>query len=596
MILPYTRYFELYKKSQSVSYDDITPSLFSFQEIRDLQVWSNLVWIDPLFRSEKPVKSLFTKERNFTEEEKKSLLDWQIEHIKKIIPTYQNLYKDGKIDISFTPYYHPILPLLCDTDSAKEAMPNIPLPKQRFMHPEDADKQIKMSTEKFQKLFNTEMQGMWPSEGSVSENTLRLIADNKIKWVATDEEVLINSLKKSKMEIEKNHPYQIYSYNGVKIFFRDHILSDRIGFVYSGLPASQAVDDFLTHIYKIRERFKNNLDEIVIPVILDGENAWEYFENDGKDFLELLYSRLAEDELIEAIGMTEATQHKHIVELNSLFAGSWINHNFKIWIGHEEDNKAWDLLANTRTFLVQFEQENHNFDKNILQSAWDKIYKAEGSDWCWWYGDEHQGEHNHIFDSIFRNHLASVYQLLGQKVPPGLKVPIQVGRSKQEITLPEGLISPIIDGKQTHYYEWVEAGSYKVEDSGGAMHRISKSIKKLYFGFDHDNLYFRVSFNMEQFASIETNKLLINFLNLNNFNIEIPFGKCDTIDEKDFSYAFADELEIAIAREKVFPDGYGLVQFSVSLFEGENKIETIPEEKTIELDVPQKGQEMFWPM
>ncbi len=596
MIRPYKRYFELYKKAQSISHDKITISLFSSQEIRDIQLWSNLTWIDPIFRTEKIIAKLFHKERNFTEQDKEKFLIWQLEHLKKILPTYQKLYKEKKIDISFTPYYHPILPLLCDSDSAKEALPHLTLPKHRFMHPEDADKQIAMSVNKFQELFGSPLQGMWPSEGSVSETAAMLIDDNKIQWIATDEEILYNSLLKYGMDSDKNHPYQLYKYNNLCLFFRDHALSDRVGFVYSGMESKQAVDDFIEHLYNIRERFVDNLDNIVIPVILDGENAWEYFENDGKEFLELLYERLHKDELIEAVGMSDCAKTLQAVELPSLFAGSWINHNFKIWIGHAEDNRAWDLLYDARKFLVQFENENPDFDTNLIKQAWEKIYIAEGSDWCWWYGDEHRGAHNKEFDLIFRNHLGAVYSLLQTEIPAELKIPITSSDAINEPIMPDGLIFPTIDGKRTHFYEWGEAGSFDVADDGGAMHRVSKQVEKIQFGFDHDNLYFRIQFNSAQFKPNSSHKLVVEFSHLNNFNIEILFGKYDTIQEKEFSYAFKEDLEIAINRQSLLPNGFGKILFTLSLSEGENKIETIPDSKPIEMMIPQKGQEMFWPM
>ncbi len=595
MILPYKRYYELYKKAQAIYHDEITPSLFSSQEMRDIQVWSNLVWVDPIFQDDELIASLLVKEKHYTETDKQKLLTWQIEHIKKIIPTYQKLYKEEKIDISFTPYYHPILPLLCDTDTAREALPHIKLPKHRFVHPEDADKQIKMSVDKFQKLFGTSMQGMWPSEGSVSESVAKLISDNNLKWIATDEEILLNSLKKSSLNLDDFHPYQIYNYQGLKILFRDHALSDRVGFVYSGMDSKLAVDDFFEHLYKIRERFIDQLDDIVIPVILDGENAWEYFQNDGLEFLEMLYERLHVDELVQAIGMSDIVRQNKSVELTSLYAGSWINHNFKIWIGHPEDNRAWDMLSETRKFLVSFENNNHGFDETKIKQAWEKIYIAEGSDWCWWYGDEHRGDHNQEFDLIFRNHLIAVYQLLESEIPSDLKIAIYSGVALTKAVMPDGLITPIIDGKRSHFYEWGEAGYYDSPDLGGAMHRVSKPIQKLYFAYDHENFYLRVQFDIAQFKVTDNHKIVVEFSHLSDFNIEIPFGKCNTMSKAELAYAFDDQLEIAIPRKKILSDSFGMVTFVVSLYEDEQKIETIPELEPIDIEIPQPNQEMFWP-
>jgi alpha-amylase/alpha-mannosidase (GH57 family) len=349
MIQPHRRYRELYHKAKDNLAERVLPALFSSEEIRDLQVWSNLAWVDPVFKSEEPLKTLLAKGKHFTEEEKNKLLDWQIELMKRIVPAYRDLLQQGKIDISFTPYYHPILPLLCDTDIAKEATPKIKLPEKRFVHPEDAKKQIAMSAEKFESLFDRKMTGMWPSEGSVSEEVARLMMEAGVEWIATDEEILLNSLKKSGVAAGDHPIHTVYEYGpGLKIFFRDHLLSDRIGFVYSGMRAERAIGDFISNVHKIRENLADRLDTSVIPVILDGENAWEYFPDDGYEFVNKFYEQIHKDPLIETVTMSEAARSVPARKLKSLFAGSWINHNFRIWIGHPEDNAAWDVLSQTR--------------------------------------------------------------------------------------------------------------------------------------------------------------------------------------------------------------------------------------------------------
>jgi len=193
MIAPYLRYQQLYDKYLSAAEEPETlVNLFSSEEMRDLQVWSNLVWIDPMFRDEEPVRLLFAKARHFSEDDKAALLDWQLDLIGRIIPTYQKLQDEGRLEISFTPYYHPILPLLCDTEIATEALPSIDLPGRRFVHPEDAEKQVSMAVEKYRSLFNGNLAGMWPSEGSVSEAALDIASQQGVQWMATDEEVLIH--------------------------------------------------------------------------------------------------------------------------------------------------------------------------------------------------------------------------------------------------------------------------------------------------------------------------------------------------------------------------------------------------------------------
>ncbi|MCP4703822.1 MAG: hypothetical protein GY865_04355, partial [candidate division Zixibacteria bacterium] len=255
MIKPYPRYRQLYQKRENCKGDvNLAIKTFSSTEWRDLQVWSNLVWIDPAFCHEEPVAELLAKGKDFTEEEKNGLLDFQISLLKKIIPEYQKLYKSGKIEISFSPYYHPILPLLIDTDIAREAISDLALPNNRFSQPIDAEWQITESIKKFQKLFDKKPDGFWPSEGSISEDTLKLFSQNGIKWVATDQEILNYSLIKSGMVPKDNSPHTTYVYNKAlqtSIFFRDQGLSDKVGFVYSSWDHVRAVDDFMSNLKEL---------------------------------------------------------------------------------------------------------------------------------------------------------------------------------------------------------------------------------------------------------------------------------------------------------------------------------------------------------
>ncbi len=599
MIEPYERYYELFRKLKKNMGDPILPALFTSEEMRDLQVWSNLVWIDPMFRTEEPIKSLFDKQKQFTEEEKHALLEWQIALIGRIIPTYQKLYKEGNIDISFTPYYHPILPLLCDTEVAREALPSITLPRHRFRHPEDAERQISMSKELFHSLFGREMVGMWPSEGSVSEEVAHLLIKSGIRWAATDEEILYYSLKKSGLETTAHTPHAVYEYGpGLKLFFRNHALSDRIGFVYSGWDADKAVADFMIHLKNIRSSLIERMDTAVVPIILDGENAWEYFPNDGHDFLNELYRQFDTDPEIETVTMTEAAQSLPAISLPSLFAGSWINHNFRIWIGHEEDNKAWDLLAEAREAVIQFEKEHPDADREKLAAAWKQIYIAEGSDWCWWFGDEHLGQSNEEFDRIFRRHLTAVYELLDLEVPFELLSPIHKGVTLPSYTLPDSLLTPIIDGKRTHFYEWAGAGRFDCSRAGGAMHRVDRYLDKIFFAYDHEYFYVRVDFLEEEaIKKLAELKFLLTFFTPAIKNIEIILGEeaAPCRETETYRYCLDKVLEIAVKRTYLWEDGFGTIGLKVELFKGRQLLETQPEKEAITFEVYQKQKELFWP-
>jgi alpha-amylase/alpha-mannosidase (GH57 family) len=599
MIRPFPRYNELYRKVKSGSDKDIVPALFTSSEMRDLQVWSNLVWTDPMFRDEEPIQSLFAKGKNFSEEDKQRLLDWQFDLIKRVAATYVELFQEGRIDVSFTPYYHPILPLLCDTDVAREALPKIDLPQRRFRHPEDAEKQIEMSMRKFEALFGRKMVGMWPSEGSVSEEVAEICIRKGIRWIATDEDILLNSLTKSRLERKANPLHTVYEYGpGIKILFRDRALSDRIGFVYSGWPADRAVADFVSHLKNLRRLLLDRIDEVVVPVILDGENAWEYFPNDGREFLQTFYQALDSDPELQTVTVTEAVDTVKSRPLSALFAGSWINHDFRIWIGHAEDNAAWDLLSKTREALVTFEREHPDYDSAAIAKAWNQVYKAEGSDWCWWYGDEHRGPHNQKFDGIYRSHLIAVYELLGLEAPLELLNPIYQSGAGLKAVLPEALLTPEIDGRLTHFYEWTGSGYFDCLKAGGSMHRMERHISAVYFAYDHDRVYIRLDMaDKKAIELLNKSRLLITFFTPERLEIELHPGKDEKPGEstKGYHYCLRDTLEFAVDRQVLWPNGFGTLGFTVTLYEGDERIESWPENEPIRFEVAQKDRELFWP-
>ncbi|MCS7214580.1 MAG: glycoside hydrolase family 57 protein [Thermodesulfovibrio sp.] len=496
MIYPFPRYRQLLEKRGKIYGDPIKISKkFTPQEFRDIQVFFNLVWIDPLHREKDDfLRELQKKQLNFTEEEKKLLLEKHIEIIRQIIPSYREMAKSGQIELSISPFYHPILPLIYDNYKAKECMPNATLPKFNFKAPEDAKIQIDKAIFFFEEIFGFKPQGMWPSEGAVSEEVIRLIAQSGINWIATDEEILSKSInEKFRTGENLTNPsilYKMYEFEGVKIFFRDRILSDLIGFVYSNWDAQKAVDDFMKRIY-----FHKGSG--IVTVILDGENCWEYYEKDGNTFLEKLYGSLHKCKDIKTVTFSEYIKQNHSQPLRKIFPGSWIYANFSIWIGHEEDNTSWDYLYKVREDLISYQKENPERD---LSNAWEEIYISEGSDWNWWYGDEHYTETKEVFDEIYRHHLMSVYLKINKEPPSFLYIPIsrKMREIKPEIE-PKGFIYPKIDGKVTGYFEWLEAGRFNLQRMGGSMHRSESLFAYLYYGFNRESLFLR----LDPFSSLK---------------------------------------------------------------------------------------------
>ncbi|MBF0506417.1 MAG: glycoside hydrolase [Nitrospirae bacterium] len=500
MIKPFPRYYELLlKRGLRLTKSDLSRAsrYFDDRDIRDLQVLFNLAWIDPMFRNDNDpfLHGLAEKGKDFTDEDKKLLIERQMAILKQIIPEYKKMSDSSQVELSVTPFYHPILPLLWDTNSARIGMPNVTLPKKRFSHPEDAVRQIEMALEYFEQLFGKRPAGMWPSEGSVSEDVVRAIGNSGIKWIATDEEVLARSLGKPLRSPEGNLVdaatlYRIHQFSGVSMMFRDHKLSDLIGFSYSGWKAEKAVEDFMGKLAGIRNMLPGDRDYIV-PVILDGENAWEYFANDGHDFLAGLYRALSNDDRFRTVTVSDfIAAHGPGDTLSRLHAGSWINANFAIWLGHEEDNLAWDYLSQTRDDLEAFSKANPDMD---LSEAWTAVYAAEGSDWNWWYGDEHTTETQEEFDELFRSYLMKVYKVMGKDIPPQLHVPILTeDRSVTPAIQIRGFIQPKIDGYITSYYEWNQAASVDAKRAGGSMHKSESFVSSMHYGFNKDNFYMRL--------------------------------------------------------------------------------------------------------
>ncbi|HEX8948093.1 MAG TPA: glycoside hydrolase family 57 protein [Dissulfurispiraceae bacterium] len=499
MIKPFPRYYELLvKRGMRITKGDIARAsrYFTEDDIRDLQVLFNLTWIDPMFRNSDPFLSgLARKGKDFQEEDKQLLVQKQLDILKEIIPEYKRMSQSGRIELSVTPFYHPILPLLWDTDCARTAMPHVNLPKKRFSHPEDAITQIRMAIDYFEKTFGCKPAGMWPSEGSVSEDVVRAIGAEGIKWVATDEEVLSISVGRNFRSpegylIDAPTLYRPHRFGGVSMIFRDHRISDLIGFTYSGWRPEKAVDDLMYKLGQIRNTLPGDK-AYLLPIVLDGENAWEYYLNDGHDFLEGLYRALGSDDRFRAVTVSEfINEHGAGDDLPRLHTGSWINANFGIWIGHDEDNMAWDYLSQARDDLEAFAKTNPGKD---LSEAWSALYAAEGSDWNWWYGDDHTTETQEDFDELFRSYLMKVYKTMGKDIPPHLHVPILLNdRGISPVVQARGFINPKIDGFVTSYFEWHQGAFIEAKRSGGSMHKSESFISAVHYGFNKENLFLRV--------------------------------------------------------------------------------------------------------
>jgi alpha-amylase/alpha-mannosidase (GH57 family) len=489
MIEVYPRYKELLEKRGSG-----TP--FSVDDLRDLQVWHKLAWIDPSYlEGDDRIRGLIVSGRQFTEEDKRLLRVVELELLNRVIPEYRDGVTRGQIEISTSPFYHPILPLLCDTDIYRRTHPASAMPARRFQHPEDATEQLERAVACHERLFGRRPVGLWPSEGSVSDAMVPLVANAGFRWMATDEQILANTLGIGFARDGSGHleqperlytPYHVTAGGGaVSCVFRDHALSDLIGFVYSGWNAEAAARDFVGRLAEAGRRYRERTggEEGLIPIILDGENAWEHFEGGGRPFLRALYGQLQDHPELVTVTMDEACAKPGPV-LNGIFPGSWIDSNFYIWIGHRDDQRAWDQLSVARQVL---DDAGASVEPAARAAAYEEVLVAEGSDWFWWYGDDHSSDHDEAFDDLFRRHLRNAYRLLRRPVPDDLFASnISTKGPADELAPPSGWIAPVIDGQDGSYFEWLGAGVFDVRRTGGAMHQIDAApaiVTAIRFGF-----------------------------------------------------------------------------------------------------------------
>lgn len=468
---------------------------FNIAALRDLQVLSQLAWFDEEALEHDPeVVDLVRRGRNFTHEDQALIARKQTELLNRVMPVYREFAATGQIEISTTPLYHPILPLLCDSQVAEVSHPYVPLPP-RFRYPQDAWEQLSRGRQYCQDRFGVAPDGLWPSEGSVSDEALRIAADAGFQWAGTDNGVLSRTLGRTAGVDETYRPY-VWKHDGrqISLVFRDHYLSDLIGFVYSRMGAAEAAADFLG---RIRDNCRGILAsgrDAFVPVILDGENAWEFYERNGRPFLRELYRRISADDSMTALTISEALHKVEPHSLGHIFPGSWINANFDIWIGAEEDNRGWEYLLRARQM---FDRISPDLPEDRRRLAYDELLIAEGSDWFWWYGPEHHSEFRSDFDELFRTHLANAYRAMGLTPPDELSRAIIKTALAAVHTPPTGPIRPRIDGEVTSYFEWLGAGVYRVDARSGAMHGKRFMIRELSYGSDGQNLYIRVDFEAE---------------------------------------------------------------------------------------------------
>jgi alpha-amylase/alpha-mannosidase (GH57 family) len=471
---------------------------YTEQDFRDLQIWFNLAWVDPDYLAAAPFKTLVEKGRDFSEEDKPILFDGILALIKMVIPMHRQLQEMGLIEVTTTPYGHPILPLITDTDLALVGNPKAIMPLERFAYPQDAEAHLAKSVEMYETEFGKSVSGLWPGEGAVASEVVDMISQAGYKYIQTGEPVLVRSLGMAGDAFPRDsqgvvqdadalyRPYFVTGADGgqLAVFFRDWRLSDLIGFTYSGMSGEAAAQDLMNRLLAIQKKFvdEGNKEPHIISIIVDGENAWENYDNDGKEFLNTFYRMVANNPKLMTVTPSEYLElFPQQRSLPELFQGAWFSTNYDTWIGEVEEVQGWDLLLKVRKNLEEFSKDT-TIDPTKLDEAFNFMYRAEGSDWFWWYGIDQDSGQDSYFDEGYRAMLKSVYTSLDKEPPSYLDVPIVRPTALKANQEASAFATPVVDGKPDDE-AWKSGAYFRIREND--------TLYDYAYVFDANNLYLK---------------------------------------------------------------------------------------------------------
>ncbi|MCE5388131.1 MAG: glycoside hydrolase [Acidithiobacillus sp.] len=441
MLRPFPDYLRLYELWQFIRQDpSAMADYLSVQYLADLLVWYHLAWTgETLRRTSTLIQRLMAKGSGFDWTDRKNLLDCIGATIQGLLPRYRALQAAGQIELSTTPYQHPIAPLLMDFQAARDGLADAALP-QSPNYPGGEERvrwQLQAALHSHREHFALPAQGIWPAEGGISPAFAKILAQEGVTWSASGEGVLARSLSQSnpagpRAEQRADYLYRAYrpASGGPVLFFRDDALSDRIGFDYKSWSGHDAATDFIQRLEAIW-RDTETQGSPVVSIILDGENAWEYYPYNGYYFLSELYRALANHPHLQLCTFGDyAREHQEQVEeLPVLAAGSWVYGNFSTWIGDPAKNRAWDLLCQAKKAV---DEHLASFPRQQQEAIFEQLARCEGSDWFWWFGDYNPADSVRDFDGLYRDHLRRLYGLLGLAAPKELDQPISLGGGSAE--------------------------------------------------------------------------------------------------------------------------------------------------------------------
>jgi alpha-amylase/alpha-mannosidase (GH57 family) len=590
---------------------------FTQRDWRDLQLLSQLAWMDEEWLAKDPIVCrLANRGRDFSEKDKSDLKNKQIELIGLVLPTCREAAKRGQIELSTTPFYHPILPLICDSDIARVANPNTPLPKRAFRRPEDAREQLRRAVNYHQRVFGEKPVGLWPSEGSVSDQALAIASEEGFQWFGTDEGVLGRTLNVGffrdgagiPADADRLYqPWHVQTGKGITGLFRDHHLSDLVGFVYSRMDSRAAAADLHGKLRHLGDAVRTSK-PLTVCLFLDGENAWEYYPGNGREFLREFYRRISDDPDFRALTATETiAAAPDIPNTGGIFPASWINANFDVWIGDAEDVTAWDLLWDAREAFARGQDAFNKVAPNApsaegLVDAQESLLAAEGSDWCWWYGPEHSTANDAEFDALYRKHLTAIYAALGQMAPEELAKPIKKSKERAYQLPPSARLKVKVDGLDSSYFEWLGSGVYCPERRGGAMHGRVFYLKELRYGFEEDRFVVRVDCFPEVMASLEEAEFRIVLGGPEQVTIvaslqrgtlkEFAMEKgrsCLLNPQVQVEVAYLKILEVSVHKDVLELNGQSKFKLGVALWHSGLPIDVLPAEGFLEVQLGEEN-------
>ncbi len=590
MIAPHPELTRLYEGWKEINEEATRQQKLSWStdKLRDCQVWSTLLWFGFSAGDKHPeINELKEKGENFTADEKQKVKEIENELLESLIPRWKNLLEETEIEISVNPYFHPIAPLLCDYSDIEQALPDVPQPERSIKWPEDAHWHLEKAREMAADCFDQSEIGLWPSEGSLSNEFLKKVNDLGFKWTATDEALL----HRNNHGDSHNSKFTGYSWrNEIPIFFRDTSISDLIGFDYSQMEVEAAVEDLFNKFGDIQ---KNTAEQSgrLLTIILDGENPWEHFTDAGEKFLDQFYSRLVQANDFRSVTPSDyLEENDNLPVIEDLPAGSWINGDFNIWGGSSEDVRAWELLAETREALSGWE----DLDEEKTKKCWRALYAAEGSDWFWWYGEPFHSSDDDAFDQIFRENLLFIYQCGGHPEPSYLHHPLH-STETPGYEPPRYFISPDIDGKQSHYREWWGAAKIYASRTTQAMAKSTERFETIRFGSDEKNIYLSINFSHRLPAeticrfTLDETEYELGPLKERKGEIKRAEQEDGIIKESCWAYDKLLEGKLPLDETKLKPGNYCNLQ--IKLIEGESMFERFPVQKKLAIPLLDKKTE-----